>query len=154
MAYAANTEVAFERSIAEIITLIKRHNAMQIGQFEGEDFFAVQFKMSDRAIRFRLPIPTLSEMPTHDGRRNALSVSQRQEKLSQARRSRGRALLLVIKAKLESVESGIETVEQAFLANVVMADGQTLYERVAGPIAIEYQTGKVSAVAGFLEAPK
>lgn len=153
MTYAAATSVAFEKSIAEIITLIKRHGAMQIGQFEGDDFFGIQFNLADRMIRFRLPIPALAEMPTHNGRREMLSVDQRRDKLAQARRSRGRALLLVIKAKLESVESGIETVEQAFLANVVMADGMTVHERISAPIALEYETGRPSATCGLLPAP-
>lgn len=151
MAYAETTSVAFEKSVAEIIGLIKRHGALNIGQFEGEDYFAIQFVISDRLIRFRLPIPSLTEMPTHDGRRNTLTVAQRQGKLDQARRSKGRALLLVIKAKLESVESGIETVEQAFLANVVMANGETVYDRIHRPIALEYETGKPSAL--MLEGP-
>ena len=154
MSYATKTEVAFEKSVAEIITLIKRHGAMQVGQFEGDDFFAIQFSLADRAIRFRLPIPALAEMPKYDGRRNALSSAQRLDRLAQARQSRGRALLLVIKAKLESVESGIETVEQAFLANVVMADGATVYDRVSGPIALEYQTGRPNASAGLLPPPE
>jgi hypothetical protein len=58
-------------------------------------------------------------------------------------RRRWRALGLVIKAKLESVESGIETFESAFMANIVMPDGKT-FGKYAGP-AIEsaYSTGKV-----------
>lgn len=153
MAYAEKTEVAFEKSIAEIIGLIKRHKATQIGQFEGEDDFAIQFNLAERLIRFRLPLPALSEMPTRNGNNVTLTASQRWDRLAQAKRSRARALLLVIKAKLESVESGIETTEQAFLANVVMADGFTVYERIAQPIALEYQTGKPSASAGLLPPP-
>jgi hypothetical protein len=154
VSYATKTEVPFEKSIAEIITLIKRHGAMQIGQFEGDDFFAIQFSLAERMIRFRLPIPAMREMPTRDGRGVALTARQRQDRLAQTRRSRGRALLLVIKAKLESVESSIETIEQAFLANVVLSDGQTVYERVAAPIAIEYQDGRPDPAVGLLTGPR
>lgn len=153
MAYAAKTEVAFEKSISEIITLIKRAKATQIGQFEGDVDFAIQFTLAERLIRFRLPLPTMSQMPTRNGNNVTLTAPQRADRLSQAKRSRARALLLVIKAKLESVESGIETTEQAFLANVVMADGFTVYERIAQPIALEYQSGKPSAAAGLLPPP-
>lgn len=153
MTYAATTEVAFEKSVAEMIMLIKRRGASQIGQFEGDDFFAIQFMVKDRLIRFTLPIPALGEMPTRDGRGVALSASQRQDRLAQARRSRGRALLLVIKAKLESVESGIETIEEAFLANVVMADGKTVYERIKAPLAVEYQSGAPNTSFGLLTGP-
>lgn len=153
MSYAETTTVAFERSISEIITLIKRAGASQIGQMDDEAFYAIQFTIADRMIRFRLPLPTLDEMPKVNGRNQTLTVAQRRDRLDQAKRSRGRALLLVIKAKLESVESGIETIEQAFLANVVMADGATVYDRIARPIALEYQTGRPDAVAGLLGGP-
>lgn len=154
MSYAEGTTVAFEKSIAEIITLIKRAGAQQIGQFEAKDQFAIQFVLDGRLIRFRLPLPALDDMPTRSGNNAALNVNQRKEKLAQAHRQKGRALLLVIKAKLESVESGIETLEQAFLAHVVMASGETVYERIAEPLAVEYRTGTPNAAMGLLPAPK
>lgn len=154
MAYAETTSVAFGRSVSEIITLIKRHGAGQIGQMDDTGWFAIQFKIEDRMIRFHLPFKTLDEMPTHDGRNSVLSDKQRLDRLEQSKRQRGRALMLVIKAKLESAESGIETIEQAFLANVVMADGQTVYERVAQPLALEYETGAPDVTMGLLPPPK
>jgi hypothetical protein len=153
MSYAEATTVPFEKSVGEIVALIKRAGAMQIGQMDDIGFYAIQFVLGDRMIRFRLPLPSIDEMPRHNGRHQALSPHQRQDRLAQAKRSRARALLLVIKAKLESVESGIETLEQAFLAHVVMADGATVYERIAQPIALEYQSGRPDAVAGLLGGP-
>ena len=47
-------------------------------------------------------------------------------------------MLLVIKAKFESVESGVEAFEQAFLANVVTSSRLTVYERIAEDLAVEY----------------
>lgn len=70
----------------------------------------------------------------------------------QWRRQRGRALLLVIKAKLESIEAEVETFEQAFLANVVLSNGDTVYDRARDQIAIEYQTREPSVM--LLEAPR
>lgn len=153
MSYAENTTVPFERSVSEIVTMIKRAGAMQIGQMDDAAFYAIQFMLGDRLIRFRLPLPSLNAMPTRNGRNQTLTVAQRRDRLEQAKRSRARALMLVIKAKLESVESGIETIEQAFLANVVMADGVTVYDRISQPIAIEYQSGRPNAVAGLLGGP-
>lgn len=51
---------------------------------------------------------------------------------------RWRTLLLCLKAKLESVESGIETFEDAFLAQIVMPDGGTVAEHVRPRIAEAY----------------
>jgi len=153
MSYAEGTSVAFEKSVAEIIGLVKKAGAQHIGQFEGDDQFAIQFVLAERLIRFRVPFPRLDQMPTRNGNNVVLTVQQRRDRLDQRVRQRGRALLLVIKAKIESVESGIETIEQAFLAQVVMANGETVYDRVSGPIAIEYQTGQPSAAFGLLPAP-
>lgn len=153
MAYAEDTTVPFDKSISQLVRLIKDSKADSVAQFEGENDFAVQFMLAERLIRFRLPLPVLDDMPLYTAQRHRFTEAQRRNKLEQAKKSKARALLLVVKAKLESVESGIETTEQAFLANVVMADGFTVYERIAQPIALEYQSGKPSASAGLLPPP-
>ncbi len=63
-----------------------------------------------------------------------------------AARQKWRALLLVIKAKLESVESEIETLEQAFYANIVLPSGLTVYEETRENVALAYSGGKVQAL--------
>jgi len=141
MAYAEKTSVAVSKSIAEIVALVKAAGADRVAQFEEPERFQIQFAIADRHVRFQVGLPRLGEMPVRDGRGAALSAKQRVARMEQAHRQKARALLLVIKAKLESVESGVETFEQAFLPNVVMADGATVYERIAAPIAEEYQTG-------------
>jgi hypothetical protein len=153
LAYAEQTKVPFEQSVMEIMKMIRRAGAEQVGQMEDTRFFAVQFTLGERMIRFRVPFPTVDDMPDRDGYGRALPPSKRAEKLGQAKRQKGRALMLVIKAKLESVESGVETIEQAFLANVVMADGLTVYERIAEPIAIEYAAGRPNVTQGLLPPP-
>ena len=45
----------------------------------------------------------------------------------QGKRSRWRALYLVVKAKLEAVSSGIVSMEDEFLAQTVMNDGETVW---------------------------
>lgn len=150
MAYAEDTKVPFARSIADVMAIIEKAGADQIGQMQSKDGFAVQFTLADRMVRFRVPFETLDDMPTKDGRGSKLPPAKREAKLEQSKRQRGRALFLVIKAKMESLESGIETFEQAFLAHVVMADGKTVYERISEGIALEYQSGQPStALLGF-----
>lgn len=142
MAYAEGTTVPVEKSIGEIVGLVKKAGAQRVAQYEEPERFTVQFELGNRQVRFRVALPSVDEMPKFDGRRATLTNAQRLAKRDQAHRQRARALLLVIKAKLESVESGVETFEQAFLPNVVMADGSTVYERIAEPIALEYTTGR------------
>ena len=151
MAYAANTSVSFDRSIGEIVGMLKKAGAERIAQFEEPGAFTIQFALAERIIKFRVALPQASEMPARDGRNSLLSTAKRQEMADQRARQKGRALMLVVKAKLESVESKVETFEQAFFANVVMSDGATLYERLSGPVAIEYKTGQVTPL--MLGAP-
>ena len=137
MTYAKDTEVPFERSISEIVGLVRKAGADEIGQMEGRDRFTLQFILDDRLVRFRVTFPTADEIEQLRGpRQDAARVD------AQWRRQRARALLLVIKAKLESVASGVETFEEAFLSNVVMTDDRTVYERISGPIAAEYEDRK------------
>lgn len=152
MAYAENTTVPIEKSMGEIKAMIRKAGADKIAQYEEADKIAVQFYMRERMIRFRVSLPGIADVAKVDGRGYGLSNDQRIRKRDQAQRQRVRALLLVIKAKLESIESNVETFEEAFLANVVMADGRTIYERIAEPIALEYQTGQ--AVPMLLEGPR
>ncbi|RSV41510.1 hypothetical protein CA234_09560 [Sphingomonas sp. ABOLE] len=155
MAYADRTEVAFEKSIAEIVGMLRRAGAQSIGQMDEPTRFTIQFALADRLVRFAIAMPSIEDAPKRDGRGAALDAKQRSTRREQMVRQRGRALMLVIKAKLESVESKVETFEEAFLANVVMANGQTLYERVAEPIAVEYRTGAVQPSSTlFLSGPR
>lgn len=135
MAYGKDTDVSFERSIAEIVQMVDKAGADEIGQLQERERFAIQFTLEKRMVRFRVAFPSAAEVNAATGPRQDPSKVE-----AQMRRQRGRALMLVIKAKLESVESGVETFEQAFLSNVVLADGATVYERAAGAIASEYET--------------
>lgn len=119
--YAENTTVAAEKSRAQIEVLIRRYRAAGfVSGYDGRRAF-VLFRLADRQIRFDLQLPdaTDSMFARVPGRR-------RQQKVEQEERRLWRSLLLVIKSKLESTESGIETVEEAFLAQTVMGDGTTV----------------------------
>ena len=85
-----------------------------------DEMAQVAFRLQGRMLRFRVPVTDASE---------------------QQQRRMWRALLLVIKAKFEIVESGIETFEEAFLSNIVMSDGQTVGDWTAPQIALMYDKG-------------
>jgi hypothetical protein len=120
MAYAERTQVPFTKSITDIMTMLRKAGAVQVGQMEEENRLTIMFAMQDRRVRFRVGW----------------------EKTEASKRQRARALLLVIKAKLESIDSEVETFEQAFLANIVMADDRTVHDRVSNDLALEYSSGQ------------
>jgi len=125
MSYAQKTKVPVERSIGEIQKVLNKAKAsgFMFAQHGREAYVAFVFDKT--AIKMRLKLP----VPPSDGATNS-SV----QTYHQLCRQKWRALLLVIKAKLEAVESGIETLEQAFLANIVLKDGTLVGEKVIGKI--------------------
>jgi hypothetical protein len=58
-------------------------------------------------------------------------------------RQRWRALLLVIKAKLEAVESGIACFEEEFLAHIVLPNGQQVGQWLRPQLAFAYERGNM-----------
>jgi len=94
-------------------------------------------------VRFVLPMPDKSSdefMRTATGRprRNAQAAYAAWE---QAARQRWRALALVIKAKLEAVESGITSFDEEFLAHLMLPNGNTVGQFMLPQVRQAYETG-------------
>ena len=149
MTYAEATKVCVEKSVAEIVTLVRRNAGSQIAQLDDDDRYVIAFSTATRQVRFVVAFdPATDKRFQVDGRGSMRTAAQRRDHWEQHRRQRMRAMPLVIKAKFESVE----TFEQAFLANVVTSSGLTVYERIAEDLAVEYQTGAVRSL--MLGAPR
>lgn len=138
MAYAEGTSVPVERSKAEIERILTNYGAGQFftGWDEKRGQAAVQFEMNNRRIRFMVGIPKLDDFKlykrnTRGGEREfERTDSQAKVEADRENRRRWRSLVLVVKAKLEAVESGISTFEEEFMAHIVTATGQTIGELV------------------------
>ena len=138
MTYASETKVPIEQSRAEIERTLARFGADRFAFFSEAGRAIVVFEAKSRRLKFDLPLPK----PEDPGSENERSRKTRE----QITRSRWRGLLLCIKAKLEAVESGIETFEEAFLSHVLMPDGKTVAEHAAPAIARSYETGAMQAL--------
>ena len=143
MTFASDTTVSVERSRAEIERLLQRYGASQFVSGWSGDTAALGFVVGKLSVRFELPLPDRAEFgrtPSGRVRHNARKAEAARE---QACRSRWRALLLVIKAKLEAVEVGISTVEQEFLAwTVVPGTGTTVYQQIGPKLLKAAETGE------------
>lgn len=130
--YAASTTVDSGASRAEIERTLRRYGADEFGYAWREGSAMIEFRVQARRVRFliALPSPDDDEFKYTPARRQARTPAQRQEAYEQACRQRWRALALCIKAKLESVESGIEQMEEAFMPQLVLAGGHTVSELV------------------------
>lgn len=127
--YANETSVTVEKSISDLRTVIRRYGAAEMGVFEGNSAAGLMFTLKGRRIKMTVPIPTLEEIRVNAAGAR-MADRQAKQALEKATRQRWRALVLCVTAKLEAVESGIETLEQAFMAHLLLADGKTMSEVV------------------------
>lgn len=155
MSYARGTEVSPEKSKAEIEGLLRKYGADQFvsgwadGHGEDGGRAVIGFRCKGRFVRFILPLPSKSEKRFWKHRGSLylqVSDSSARDRWEQEVRRRWRALALVVKAKLEAVESRITTFESEFMAHIVMPDGRTVGEHVTPAIASAYETGKVAGL--------
>ena len=121
--YAARTKIPADRTRLDIEALMKRRGADQFFSGDNGQTAILAFRLNGRHIRFSLPLT---------GTRSAQQV-----------RSRWRALWLVIKAKLEAIDIGILTVEDAFLGETILPDRQTVAEYMRPQISAAYQSGQM-----------
>lgn len=141
--YAANTSVSSDQSVTEIQKIIRRYGADGFVYGWDGDMARVLFRLSGKQIRFELKLPSRADFNTTETGRRRRSSAAAESAWEQAGRQRWRALALVIKAKLEAVESEITTVEQEFLAHIVMPDGQTVGDHILPRVETAYLNGKM-----------
>lgn len=144
--YAASTDVPSDRSRAEIEKTLTRYGASGFAYGWTSTAAMVGFEMHNRQVRFVLPLPSrddraFTHTPTRGTPRSAAAAEAAYE---QAVKQRWRALSLVIKAKLEAVETGIVDFETEFAMHMVLPDGSTVAQQVIPSIEKAYATGKVS----------
>jgi hypothetical protein len=143
MKYAESTTVSSEKSKAEIEKILNRYGATSFLSGWNENTATIMFKMEGRTVRFLLPLPKKSDFSHTPGRGKLRSPDAQLEVYEQAIRQRWRALALVIKAKLEAVESGITVFEDEFMAHIVMPNGETVGSWMRPQIAKAYESGKM-----------
>jgi len=151
--YAQHTSVPADRSRAEIERALTRYGASGFGyswerkevainpmpvygaKTELHEFASIVFQFKARRIRLDVPMPSAREAGS-------------EAKAEAAVRQRWRALLLVIKAKLEAVESRISSLEQEFLANIVTESGLTIGEHIVPQLSEAVRSGRLLPGAG------
>lgn len=143
--YAQNTSVSVDKSRAEIEKTLQRYGADKFVYGWDRSGAMIQFRMAGRVIEFILPLPDPNDPEFHKtpaGRRRRTS-EQAHSAWEQSCRQRWRALALVIKAKLEAVESGITSFEEEFLAHIMLPNGTTVGRFILPQVAVAYDTGKM-----------
>ncbi len=145
--FAAKTDVSVSSSKAEIERLVERYGASGFMSGWNAERAVIAFSMNNRQVRFTLAMPPKDATEFTTYMRGSVpyqrDAGQALKMWEQACRQKWRALALVVKAKLEAVESDISTFEDEFMANIVMPNGRTVSEEILPRIAAAYETGAV-----------
>lgn len=145
MAYAQGTTIPVDRSKSEIEKLLRKFGAEQFAYVSGADKSLIVFSAHGRQVRFVVSMPDPSSFNrTPSGRTR--TKTQAQDQYDAEVRRIWRSLVLMVKAKIDAIESGIATFEEEFLPYVVLPDGKTVYEETAGAIETAYATGQVRPI--------
>ncbi len=141
--FAANTTVDVSRSRVELERMLVRYGCAQfVSGSDANGRAMIGFTSNGRQVRVSLAAPNPSEFAlTPAGRRrrtNAIAQCMTDEV-----RRRWRALILVLKAKFEAVESGISTFDDEFMAHIALPNGSTVGQFMRPQIAESYSSGKM-----------
>lgn len=104
-------------------------------QKEIREYAMLSFRLKERSIRLDVPMPTQREVGT-------------KANLEVRTRERWRAIALIVKAKLQAVEAGVDSIETAFLANVVTGDGRTVGQILLPRMSEAVTAGRLLPAAG------
>jgi hypothetical protein len=151
--YAAQTAVGVDRSKAEIERTLMRWGADAFMYGQGDGMVQIGFRMRGRKIQMRVAMPKLEEFRYTPARRTYRSDREALAAWDQGCKQRWRALALIIKAKLEAVESGITTFEDEFLVHTLLPDGRTAGEWLGPQIEEAYESGRMPMALPGLALP-
>jgi hypothetical protein len=117
--------VPVDRTKGEIEAMLTDYGARHFAYFVDPKGAMVIFEVQGRRLRFNVPLEEGAS-----------------PKAVRSRNQRWREFLQCVRAKLESVTTGIESFTEAFLAHMIMPDNRTVYEHVAPQIAQVAECGE------------
>jgi hypothetical protein len=123
--YAEGTTVSVENSRGEISGILAKHGVLKMGWSSEPVGDSLMFELGGYAFRFFIAKPTLLEI-----RQMFPNAYDEQKKLDGEWRRRWRANVLLLKAKLEFIDSGDTTLIRELLPYAVTQSGSTIEELI------------------------
>ena len=131
--YAKNTTVSTNRSRDELESLLTRYGVQHFGVANQPDMIVLIFQAGGHHHRIVIPLPAERERRFIYGPGGgARTVKGVKDARAQEIRARHRALVLVVKGKLELAHLLNQPLETAFTEFRVLNDGRTVQEHVTG----------------------
>ncbi len=139
--FAAKTNVDAMKSQMEIQRILSRYGCDNYAYMTQGNQAMIGFRSHNRQIKMVIKLPTLGEASINKAGAQ-MAAKQAQGSWEQQIRQRWRAFALVVKAKLEAVESGVATFEEEFMPYILLPGGRTVAEQVTPLINKAYEDGK------------
>ena len=151
--YAKDTSISSELTRLEIEKTLVRYGATGFAYASQVGRAMIGFQLQGRQVRFILPLPDINadEFMYTPTRRTRRGEKAQYDAWEQECRRCWRALLLVVKAKLEAIETGISSFDSEFMANIVLPGGKTVGDWMEPQIEQAYLTGAVPSMLPMLE---
>lgn len=129
--YAEGTDVPIKQSRSEVEHLLDRYGAEDYAFGKEGGNPVIMFRYHGRQVRLKLTLPTLEEFESTPSGRYIRTASEKRKAQAREEMRLWRGLVLILKAKLEAVASGIGTMEHEFMADIVLTEqGETIGDRV------------------------
>lgn len=155
MAYE-QTSVSIEKSQGDIRSILSKHGAERFAFSEGESqerwWVGVEFIHNNHLVRIAAPLNEIDEEWLRRKVKRARTKTREEfvrEHNDQEARRIWRVIYWSLKSRMEAIEEGLETFEQAFLPHIVdPGTNRTLWQTIQPHI----ESGKMHIGAGGLPA--
>lgn len=127
--YAEGTSVTVESSRGEITGILAKHGVQRMGWMGSPDGDQLVFELEGGSYRLDIRRPTLQEVRQLYSHLYARQVDW-EAKVQAEWRRRWRANVLLLKAKLEFIDSGDTTLERELLPYLVLKSGKTVEQTI------------------------
>lgn len=142
--YAEGTQVDPARSRMELEHVLRRYGADAFSYGTEGARSVVVFRVNGRVARFEVEVPDADAARFRlDGAGRVRGPAARETAQAAEERRLWRALVLVIKAKLEAVESGLLSFEEEFMANLLLPSGETFGDWAVPQLEDVYESGEM-----------
>ena len=148
--------MAVHRTRFELERVLDRYGASDLAFVDVDANASVQFAVHGRYVQLALPLPDPNAAHfTHTPTGRPRTVAAQERAYEQALREHWRALLLAVRGKLQSVESGISTFENEFAGFLVPQFHEGSNGKRKKPKAVNWLLGSshtlaIALVAAFL----
>ena len=154
--YGSGTRVEIHRSRSELERVLNKYGADEVLFVEADAGASIQFAMQGRYVQLALPLPDPQHARfTHTPSGKSRTVAAQERAYEQALREHWRSLVVAVRGKLQSVESGISTFDQEFERFLVPHFAEEKKRGRKAPKAVNWLLGgshslAIALIAAFL----